>query len=95
MAERNYEHYSHELDEASRIVLRGLYRHYASDGIYQFDGLSIDKESEGTRVHYHDIRYPRVFLSTTIEIWTEKVETDDGIVQRYVWLPGEEINSEQ
>lgn len=91
MSERDFGKYEKLLDDASRIVLPGTYRHYNNGKDYQFENLSIDKETEKVRVGYHDIYHPTVSLSVELELWREFIVGHEGPVRRYTWLPGIEL----
>lgn len=91
MSERDFRNYEKLLDDASRIVLPGTYRHYNNGKHYQFEKLSIDKETEKVRVGYHDICHPAVSLSVELETWREFVASKEGPIRRFTWLPGLEL----
>lgn len=90
MSERDYDKLKHQLDETACSVLRGLYQHYKG-GRYEFERLAVDKETEQIQVLYHHEGRPDITWTTSVDEWTGKVETENGLVDRYVWLPGVRI----
>lgn len=89
MSERDYNELAFRAEAAKRSILPGLYEHYKSGNIYQFEKISFDKKTERTLVLYHDECAPGISWSTTLEEWTSKVEVDGEMVPRYAYLSGE------
>lgn len=85
---RDYESLLIKHDALRRQVLPGLYRHHKG-GIYCFDRIVFDQETEDARVDYHDERHPTITWSIPLENWLEELEIEGRKVMRFTWLAQE------
>ncbi len=89
MAHESYQSMEHRLSVARSRVFPGLYKHYTSDEIYEFRGIAFSESGDEMQVLYNNERHPQIIWSRPLDEWTERIEHNGTIVQRFSWLADE------